>query len=95
MSELSCTFEEFKRRAKFAIDQHRAGTLKPEEHDQLVKMVSLSYMNLSDFDAPTVNIQAPIALKLFQQEMGLLPKYPHEAFATIRTFIRDMEAIAA
>jgi hypothetical protein len=91
MTELACTFTEFKQRTKFAIVQHRTGKLSDAEFDQLVKMVDLSYLNIIDFDP----VQAPIVLRLFQQEMGLLPEYPHEAFATIRSFIRDLEAIAA
>lgn len=76
MSDLSCTFEEFKLRIKFALDQHRSGTLKEIERDQIVKMVNLSFLNISDRDAPTVAHQATIALKLFQREMGLLPPLP-------------------
>lgn len=76
MSDLSCTFDEFKHRIKFAIDQHRTGTLKEEERDQLVKMVNLSYLNLSDFEYPLVKTSAPLALQIFHREMGLVPPLP-------------------
>lgn len=93
-NELAVTFEEFKRRTKFAIDQHRTGTLTEAEFDQLVKMVDLSYLNISDWDAPTVSTQAQIVLTLFQREMGLLPQPPYEAFRKLRQFAADMQAIA-
>ena len=76
MSDLTCTFEDFKQRIKFTLDQHRSGTLKEEERDQLVKMVNLSYLEIYDRDAPTIADQAKIALQLFQREMGLLPPLP-------------------
>lgn len=75
-NDLLCTFDEFKKRCKFAIDQHRTGNLSEDEHDNMVKMLNLSYLNISDWDAPSVEVQASILLQITHRELGLVPTKP-------------------
>lgn len=48
MSELACTFEEFKRRCKELIDA--APSLDDEGFENGVKMLNLSYLNIEGTD---------------------------------------------
>lgn len=66
MSELACTFDDFKKRSKELLD-----ALPDLDHDGLdngIKMLNLSYLNMTGTE--NERYQASIALQLVHKQIG-------------------------
>lgn len=85
MSELACTFAEFKRRTMEGIRMIRDG-VNEDERENIKKIVGLSYLNISD-DTDMNMHQAAIVLTIFFREIGDIPPPPD--LTALKRFIKQ------